>query len=189
LLPVLSAGVMTALSAVELVASVRKVRPPTVAAAGLAPAVAVAADGGPVLDQPGTGPDADLGTGSSQALTERRAVASDGLALDLDLARLEVGQADEKAREMTVAQHQVPQGSGMQFLKAAGWLVGAAVLVYLVGFTIGLPVFLFAYLVVARMGVLRAVISAVAVGLVVYFVFVHELAVTLPLSLFYTPFP
>ena len=76
----------------------------------------------------------------------------------------------------------------MQFLKAAGWLLAAFVLVYLLGFTFGLPVFIFTYLMVARMGLLRAIISAVVVGALVNVVFVHELAVTLPLSAFHSPF-
>lgn len=197
LLPVLAAGTMTALSTLELVSCVRTIRKPAAVGAGLTPAVAAASDGGPVVGRPeigdegadlieGPGEDGALGTGSSR-VAQRGAVATEeGLALEVPA--LEAEEARQRAGQAVLAQHQVPHGSGMQFLKAAGWLLAATVLVYLLGFTFGLPVFIFTYLMVARMGLLRAIISAVVVGALVNIVFVHELAVTLPLSAFHSPF-
>lgn len=197
LLPVLAAGTMTALSVLELVSCVRTIRTPAAVSTGLTPAVAAVSDGGPVVDRPEMGdegadliegPDEESGlaTGSSR-VAQRSAVATEeGLALDLPT--LEAGEAGQRVRQSVLAQHQVPQGSAMQFLKAAGWLLAATVLVYLLGFTFGLPVFIFTYLMVARMGLLRAIIAAVVIGALVNVVFVHELAVTLPLSAFHSPF-
>jgi hypothetical protein len=165
---------------VELIACVRRVRQPAAASTGPEPAV-VAAAGAETDLVNGRYEDPDLATGSSP-LAQPRAAAADGLAVELPT--LDVGEV----RELVPAQHQAPRGSGLQFLMAAGWLLAAVVLVYLLGFTIGLPVFLFSYLVVARVGVLRAVILAIAVGLLVNIVFVRELAVTLPLSVFHTGF-
>src|SRR5215472_5634257 len=197
LLPVLAAGTMTALSVLELVSCVRTIRKPAAVSAGLTPAVAAASDGGPVVDRPeigdegadlieGLGEDGRLGTGSSRGARRGAVATEEGLALEVPA--LEAEEARQRVGQSVLAQHQVPHGSGMQFLKAAGWLLAAFVLVYLLGFTFGLPVFIFTYLMVARMGLLRAIISAVVVGALVNVVFVHELAVTLPLSAFHSPF-
>jgi hypothetical protein len=74
-----------------------------------------------------------------------------------------------------------PEHSGRKALAAAGWLVGTALSAYVIGFTLSLPLFVISYSLVSRRRLLPSLLTAVAVGVVFYLVFVQALTIALPI--------